>query len=91
MESHGGKIVFEEFSTDEYLYYTIRFQNSGTANAQFIRIEDNLDAQLDENSLRMVAISHDYTLTRQGNLLHWKFSQIIYRQLLLIKLEVMVL
>ena len=76
MESHGGKIVFEEFSADGYLYYTIRFQNSGTANAQFIRIEDNLDAQLDETSLRMVAASHDYTLTRQGSLLQWKFSQI---------------
>lgn len=76
MESHGGKIIFEEFSADDYLYYTIRFQNSGTANAQFIRIEDNLDDQLDENSLRMVASSHDYTLTRQGNLLQWTFSQI---------------
>lgn len=76
MESHGGKIIHANFNVNDYLYYTIRFQNSGTANAQFIRIEDVLDNRLDETSLRMVNASHNYVLTREGNLLEWKFNQI---------------
>ena len=44
MESHGPEIVYDNFiTTDEYLYYTIRFQNIGTAEAIFVRIEDELN------------------------------------------------
>jgi len=31
-EAHGGKIQFNQFTADDYLYYTIHFQNTGTAN-----------------------------------------------------------
>lgn len=76
LETHGGKIVFDDFDTNDYLYYTIRFQNTGTANAQFVRLVDNLDNRLDETSLRMVSASHNYTLTRTDMNLVWKFDQI---------------
>ena len=76
MEAHGAKIDISKFNQDDYLYYTIRFQNTGTANAINIRIEDLLDEQLDEQSIRMVSASHDYIMERVGNHVVWKFDYI---------------
>jgi hypothetical protein len=76
LEAHGGKIVFDEFDSNDYLYYTIRFQNTGTANAQFVRLEDTLNEMLDETSVRMITSSHNYVLTRNNNQLTWQFDQI---------------
>ncbi|WP_282031862.1 T9SS type A sorting domain-containing protein [Winogradskyella eximia] len=77
MESHGPQILYDDFVTsDEYLYYTIRFQNVGTAEAVFVRIEDELDAQLDESTFQMLRSSHDYVVTRTGNSLEWYFEDI---------------
>jgi hypothetical protein len=73
MESHGETIDINTFTTDSYLYYTIRFQNTGSANAINIKIEDLLDAQLDPTTLRMISSSHNYTLLREGNQLTWSF------------------
>ena len=73
MESHGESININSFTTNDYLYYTIRFQNIGTANAINIRIEDTLDPQLDASSIRMINASHNYTLIREGNQLTWNF------------------
>ncbi len=74
MESHGDKIQFNQFAANDYLYYTIRFQNEGTANAISVRIEDLLDAQIDETSIRVVSASHSYYMTRVGNLITWNFN-----------------
>ncbi|MEM6515823.1 MAG: choice-of-anchor L domain-containing protein [Bacteroidota bacterium] len=77
MESHGPQVVLDEFSnSDEYLYYTIRFQNLGTFAAEFVRIEDELDAQLDESTFQMLRSSHDYVVTRTGSDLEWFFEDI---------------
>ncbi len=76
MESHGDKIRINEFTSDDYLYYTVRFQNNGTASAIDVRIEDFLDAQLDEESVRMVSASHNYTMRRTDNHLVWEFRNI---------------
>jgi len=76
MEAHGDKLDINNFNQDDYLFYTIRFQNTGTANAINIRIEDELDAQLDEESIRMVSASHNYVMDRVGNKLVWKFDYI---------------
>jgi uncharacterized repeat protein (TIGR01451 family) len=75
-ESHGDKIALADFTEDDYLYYTIRFQNTGTTNATFVRVEDVLDAQLNPESLRMIAASHPYVLERINNELVWKFENI---------------
>ncbi|WP_425075778.1 DUF7619 domain-containing protein [Psychroserpens sp. S379A] len=72
-ERHGPEIVHSEFTTDDYLTYTIRFENTGTANAINVRIEDLLDEQLDESTLKMVDASHAYTLERIGKQLEWNF------------------
>jgi uncharacterized repeat protein (TIGR01451 family) len=73
-ESHGEKIVHSTFSSNEYLTYTIRFENTGTAEAINIRVNDVLDSQLDENSVRMVNASHPYVLDKVGSTLNWKFD-----------------
>jgi|GEM_PF-1352496 len=72
-ERHGGDILFSEFTGDDYLTYTIRFENTGSANAINIKVEDLLDAQLDASTLKMVDASHEYTLERVANQLQWNF------------------
>ncbi|WP_178983908.1 T9SS type A sorting domain-containing protein [Winogradskyella helgolandensis] len=77
MESHGKAVLFENFVTsDEYLYYTIRFQNVGTAEAITVRIEDVLDTQLDESTFHMLRSSHNYVVTRTDRNLEWNFDNI---------------
>ncbi len=77
MESHGPRVVYDEFSiSDEWLYYTIRFQNLGTAEAIFVRIEDAIDDQLDKTTFQMLRSSHDYVVTRTDNNLEWFFDDI---------------
>lgn len=75
-ESHGGKIVHATFTNDDYLTYTIRFENTGTASAINVRVDDLLDNQLDENSIRTIAASHPYVLRRVNNALSWQFEGI---------------
>jgi len=76
MESHGAKIPFQSFDNDDYLEYTIRFQNTGTFYATKVRVEDQLEAQLDLSSFQMLHASHPYTLTRVNNQLVWTFDNI---------------
>ncbi|MDI1257517.1 MAG: choice-of-anchor L domain-containing protein [Flavobacterium sp.] len=76
MEAHGEKIAMNQFNQNDYLTYTIRFQNTGTANAINIRLEDLLDAQLDETSIRMISASHNYVMERVGNHITWRFDYI---------------
>lgn len=77
MESRGRYIDINEFGADDYLYYTIRFENTGTAPALNIRINDVLDHSLDASSIRVVAASHDYEMDRVENIVNWKFNQIM--------------
>jgi hypothetical protein len=75
-ESHGGKIVFDDFTANDYLYYTIRFENTGTASAEFIRVEDVLHSDLDETTFEMLNASHTVNTRRSGNQLTWHFYNI---------------
>ncbi|MFN8275060.1 MAG: T9SS type A sorting domain-containing protein [Flavobacteriaceae bacterium] len=75
-ESHGSEIVFSDFSANDYLTYTIRFENTGTASAINVKVDDVLDAQLDETSVRTIATSHPYVLKRLGSALSWQFDGI---------------
>ena len=51
-EAHGGKIGLDTFNND-YLYYTINFENTGTASAEFIRLENTLDSRLRSEERRV--------------------------------------
>ncbi|RKS01355.1 Calx-beta domain-containing protein [Flavobacterium sp. 102] len=72
-ESHGGRIVQSSFSANDYLTYTIKFENTGTANAINVKVTDVLAAELDETSIKMVTASHTYALERINNTLTWNF------------------
>jgi uncharacterized repeat protein (TIGR01451 family) len=76
VESHGPEILYSSFTSNDYLYYTIRFENTGTASAIDISVNDILDAKLDETSVKMISSSHGYTLDRVANNLTWKFDNI---------------
>lgn len=76
VENHGGKIVFADFTPDDYLYYTIRFENTGNADAFDVRINDVLDTQLDESTVKLVSGSHPYVLEKTGNQLDFVFANI---------------
>ncbi|MCF6129198.1 T9SS type A sorting domain-containing protein [Flavobacterium sp. AS60] len=76
MESHGGKIVYADFTSNDYLYYTIQFENTGSASAEFIRVEDALDSQLDESTFEMLNASHTVNTKRIGSQLTWHFYNI---------------
>lgn len=76
-EAHGPEILHSSFTSNDYLYYTIRFENTGNASAINVRINDVLNAMLDENSLKVESASHAYVLDRVGNNLTWKFDNIM--------------
>lgn len=71
----GDKIT--EDQTDDYLHYIIRFQNTGTANAQNVVVTDTLSANLDWNTLKMVSSSDAYQVKiENGNAVEFSFKNI---------------
>ena len=77
MESRGAQILLDDFSQNDYLYYTIRFENTGTAPAINIRVDDIIDESLDIGTLRMVSASHEYTMQRIDAAVSWHFDGIL--------------
>ncbi|WP_309641799.1 T9SS type A sorting domain-containing protein [Flavobacterium sp.] len=76
IESHGGKIALDTFTENDFLTYTIQFENTGTASAEFIRVEDLLDASLNPESVEMLNASHPYNMRKIGNKLIWNFYEV---------------
>lgn len=71
----GDEITMSQ--TADYLDYIIRFQNTGSANATFVRIEDNLDPELDWNTLKITSASHAYDVKiTNGNEVEFFFDNI---------------
>ncbi len=63
--------------SEQILAYTIRFQNTGNAEAIEVRVLDTLDDNLDITSLRMGVVSHEYKLIiRDDNILEFRFDNI---------------
>ncbi|NRR90825.1 T9SS type A sorting domain-containing protein [Winogradskyella undariae] len=75
-ESHGPEIEHVSFTEDDYLYYTIRFQNVGTASAINVTINNNLDEKLDKTTFQMLRASHSYGIERDFDNLTWNFYNI---------------
>ena len=75
-EARGATVNINQFTQDDYLFYTIRFQNTGTASAEIVRIEDNLESEFDFASIRMISASHHYSMERINNKLVWTFNNI---------------
>lgn len=80
----NDKQVYPQGACDEHyvemdtkLTYTVRFQNTGTADAINVFILDTLDNNLDLNTVRVVGKSHDMiTEVLPGNVLKFRFDNI---------------
>ncbi|WP_051229643.1 FG-GAP repeat domain-containing protein [Psychroserpens burtonensis] len=53
----GDQILLED--ADKHLHYLIRFQNTGTASAINVRVENVLDDKLDWTTMQLESLSHD--------------------------------
>ncbi|MBP6428057.1 MAG: T9SS type A sorting domain-containing protein [Bacteroidia bacterium] len=60
----------------EWLTYTIHFQNTGTAPAQHIYIVDTLDSNLELSTFTLIANSHNMTTQLNGNKILFDFVEI---------------
>ena len=72
-------LTVEEIADGKEIFYTIQFQNTGTFQADQVRITDHLDAELDFTSCRFVAASHPVSTFRlmPGGLLEIIFEHIM--------------
>jgi uncharacterized repeat protein (TIGR01451 family) len=61
---------------DGYFTYTIHFQNTGTAPAINIKVQDTLSTNLDLSTFEITAYSHPNNTTLSGNLSSFKFPNI---------------
>jgi len=62
---------------DEYLHYVIRLQNTGTANAINVVVTNDLDLNLDWDTLQLENISHDNNVViKNGNKIEFIFENI---------------
>lgn len=72
---HEGEEIYQH-QAEGYLTYTIRFQNTGTAEAVNVRLENTLDELLDWTTFEPVASSHVNTVIRTDDQLEFKFDNI---------------
>ncbi len=63
--------------TNDPFTYTINFQNTGTAPAFTVRVEDQLDSDLDWSSFEMITASHNYIVQMEDGKLVWTFNNIM--------------
>jgi uncharacterized repeat protein (TIGR01451 family) len=52
----GNQVLIED--ADKYLHYVIQFQNTGTASAINVKVENTLDSKLDWTSMQLESLSH---------------------------------
>jgi uncharacterized repeat protein (TIGR01451 family) len=72
----GAEIEIDEVGN--YLDYIVRFQNTGTADAINVRVEDVLDGNLQLETFRMLSSSHTYRVEIiNGNEIAFIFENII--------------
>ena len=71
----GSEIHIDD--VNEYLHYIVRFQNTGTASAIHVRIEDTLHESLDWNTIQILNSSHNYRVEiKDGNQMEFIFNNI---------------
>jgi len=67
----------EQKSLDDYLYYTIRFENLGTADARNIVVQDTLDREsYIISSFQLVGASHEVSASMDRNIVSFVFEDI---------------
>jgi uncharacterized repeat protein (TIGR01451 family) len=74
--SPAGSILPAESAAGKRLEYRIRFQNTGTFPAEFVRITDTISPNLDLSTIQMVAASHPMTWSIAGRTVEFFFPNI---------------
>jgi uncharacterized repeat protein (TIGR01451 family) len=67
--AEGSQIAIAD--VNNYLHYTIRFQNTGTAEAINVVIDDTLKPTLNPDTVEIISSSHPMQVTREGNKLQF--------------------
>lgn len=75
-ENHGPQIVLPQFDMNDELVYTVRFENTGTADAIDIDVWNYIDGPVDPSTLRIIRASDDFSMVRIGNLFTVSFDEI---------------
>lgn len=71
----GDEIFVEE--KGDYLHYVIRFQNTGTASAIQVKVDNTLDTKLNWNTFQLLSTSHNVEVEiRNGNEVSYTFNGI---------------
>lgn len=64
---HEGATITLAKAQQEYLHYTIRFQNVGTSEAINIKVVNDLDAKLDWSTFQLLSTSHVCRVKNQNS------------------------
>ena len=64
---HEGASITLAKAQQDYLHYTIRFQNVGTSNAINIKVMNDLDAKLDWSTFKLISTSHNCRVKSKNN------------------------
>ena len=69
-------MLFRSDGNSAWLTYTIHFQNTGTAEAQHIHVDDTLDTDLDASTFQLLAYSHQPLVQIKQNVVRFNFPNI---------------
>ncbi|MEZ5056873.1 MAG: T9SS type A sorting domain-containing protein [Saprospiraceae bacterium] len=75
---NGNEVSQVDF--EEYIYYHIRFQNTGTDTAFTVRVLDTLAEELDINTFEMLSASHAY----EYNISKGPVLEVLFKDILLV-------
>lgn len=75
--NEGDQYAISTLPTNDYFTYVINFQNTGTAPAYTVRVEDVLDQDLDWSTFQMIGATHDYMVEMIQGKLIWTFNNIM--------------
>ncbi len=71
-----GNVTPAFIAAQKDLEYTIRFQNTGTADAIHVVVIDTISSKLDIESLKIIGSSHNYRYEQRANQAAWIFENI---------------
>lgn len=70
----GETVLYDEINN--YLHYKIRFQNTGSASAVNVYLQNQIDSKLDINKLQILSSSHQNLLIVKDNMAEFLFNDI---------------
>jgi len=75
---HEGATITLAKAQQDYLHYTIRFQNIGTSDAINIKVVNDLDAKLDWSTFELVGTSHFCRVKIKMDIMNFCLKEFIY-------------